>query len=159
MPTAGFETQSVPNEGESVEVIRWNLFQVSLLRFKNQWNVSRKVTTPVRTGVKRVLIIVQNLPVPFDRRVWSEALALRNAGYTVSIIRPKGQGYEDSGVTIDDIHVYRHGLPFEASGALGYFIEYSFSLFWQLVLTLKAARRPGFDVIHACNPPDLIRIV
>jgi glycosyltransferase involved in cell wall biosynthesis len=124
-----------------------------------KWNLRRKVTTPVRTGVRRVLIVVQNLPVPFDRRVWSEALALRNAGYTVSIISPKAKGYEDPVVTIDDIQIYRHGLPFEASGALGYFIEYSFSLFWQLVLTLKAARRPGFDVIHACNPPDLIFIV
>jgi glycosyltransferase involved in cell wall biosynthesis len=126
---------------------------------KPPWSVGQKVTTPVHTRGRRVLIIVQNLPVPFDRRVWSEALALRDAGYTVSVISPKGQGYEATAAFIDGIHVYRHSLPFEAGGALGYLIEYAFSLFWQLVLALKVARRPGFDVIHACNPPDLIFIV
>ena len=29
----------------------------------------------------RVLIIVQNLPVPLDRRVWLECLALKANGY------------------------------------------------------------------------------
>lgn len=108
---------------------------------------------------RRVLIIVENLPVPFDRRVWSEATTLRDAGYTVSIISPKGRGYEDEEAVIDGIHVYRHSLPLEAGGALGYLLEYGAALFWQLVLALKVARRSGFDVIHACNPPDLIFVV
>ena len=42
---------------------------------------------------KRVLIIVENLTVPLDRRVWQEAQALRDAGYTVSVICPKGGRY------------------------------------------------------------------
>jgi glycosyltransferase involved in cell wall biosynthesis len=104
-------------------------------------------------------MIVQNLPVPFDRRVWSEALALRDAGYTVSVISPKGRGGEAGTAVLDGVYLYRHSLPLEAAGALGYLVEYGVSLFWQLVLALKAARRPGFDVIHACNPPDLIFIV
>ena len=104
-------------------------------------------------------MIVENLPVPFDRRVWSEATTLRDAGYVVSIISPKGRGYEASEVIIDGIHVYRHSLPREASGPLGYLGEYGCALFWELVLALKVAREPGFDVIHACNPPDLIFIV
>ena len=48
---------------------------------------------------QRVLIIVENLPVPFDRRVWLEATALRNAGYQVSIICPTGRGYEDLNIS------------------------------------------------------------
>jgi glycosyltransferase involved in cell wall biosynthesis len=111
---------------------------------------------PVR---RRVLIIVENLPVPFDRRVWSEATTLRDAGYVVSIISPKGRGYEAAEEVIEGIHVYRHGLAFEAAGALGYLLEYGTALFWQMALALKATRRPGFDVIHACNPPDLIFLV
>ena len=40
----------------------------------------------------RILIIVQNLPVPFDRRVWLESKALTAAGYDVTVICPKGKG-------------------------------------------------------------------
>jgi glycosyltransferase involved in cell wall biosynthesis len=108
---------------------------------------------------RRVLIIVENLPVPFDRRVWSEATTLRDAGYVVSVICPTGRGYEAAEETIDGIHIYRHNLPLEARGASAYLIEYSAALFWEFVLALKVARRHGFDVIHACNPPDLIFLV
>jgi glycosyltransferase involved in cell wall biosynthesis len=113
---------------------------------------------PSRVG-KRVLIIVENLPVPFDRRVWSEATTLRDAGYTVSIIGPKGSRCEAAQEVIDGIHVYRHSIPLEASGAIGYLVEYGVALFWEFVLALKVARRHGFDVIHACNPPDLIFMI
>jgi len=108
---------------------------------------------------RRVLIIVENLPVPFDRRVWSEATTLRDAGYGVSVICPTGRGYEAAEETIDGIHIYRHSLPLEARGASAYLIEYTAALFWEFVLALKVARRHGFDVIHACNPPDLIFLV
>lgn len=112
----------------------------------------------VEPGSRRVLIIVENLPVPFDRRVWSEATALRKAGYTVSIISPKGPGYETAEENIDGIAIYRHNNV-EAAATLGYLVEYGVALFWELVLTFKVARRTGFDVIHACNPPDLIFII
>jgi glycosyltransferase involved in cell wall biosynthesis len=108
---------------------------------------------------RRVLIIVENLPVPFDRRVWSEATTLRSAGYSVSIICPTGRGFEAKEETIDGIHIYRHSLPLEARGPSAYLIEYSAALFWEFVLALKIARRRGFDVIHACNPPDLIFLI
>lgn len=107
----------------------------------------------------RVLIIVENLPLPFDRRVWQEATTLRNAGYQVSIICPIGKGYESRYEVIDDIHIYRHPLPIEADGAVGYFFEYSTALFWEFVLAWRVLFTRGFDVIHACNPPDLIFIV
>ncbi|MFD0934210.1 glycosyltransferase family 4 protein, partial [Methylobacterium trifolii] len=109
--------------------------------------------------VNKVLIIVENLPVPFDRRVWSEATALRRAGYEVSVICPKGRDAETAYEVIDGVHIYRHPLPHEGHGALGYLVEYSAALFWEFVLSLKVLRERGFDVIHACNPPDLIFLV
>src|SRR5664280_2436118 len=109
--------------------------------------------------LRRVLIIVENLPVPFDRRVWSEATTLQKAGYSVSVICPKGRGYEASEETLEGINIYRHSLPLEARGASAYLIEYSAALFFEFVLSLKVAYRHGFDVIHACNPPDLIFLV
>ena len=108
---------------------------------------------------RRVLIIVENLPVPFDRRVWSEATTLSRHGYQVTIICPKGPHASASFETIEGIPVYRHWLPREGSGLLGYVAEYSAALFWELVLSLKILGRHGFDVIHACNPPDLIFVV
>jgi glycosyltransferase involved in cell wall biosynthesis len=105
----------------------------------------------------RVLIIVENLPCPFDRRVWQEARTLHAAGYTVSIICPKGPGCDRSFEELEGIAIYRHPQPFEASGALGYLAEYSWALlaeFWLSLKVLFAGR--GFDVIQACNPPDTI---
>lgn len=108
---------------------------------------------------RRVLIIVENLPVPFDRRVWQEATTLQQAGYQVSIICPKGKGYEQAHEIIDGIYIYRHALPIEASGALGYAIEYAWSLSWEFFLAWRVLLSRGFDVIHACNPPDTIFLI
>ena len=104
---------------------------------------------------KRVLILVENLPSPFDRRVWQEAGALRDAGYAVSIICPTGRGCEASFEAIDDIHIWRYDLPTEAEGALGYLVEYGAALLSTFVLSLRVLWTRGFDVVHACNPPDL----
>lgn len=106
-----------------------------------------------------VLIIVENLTVPLDRRVWQEARTLREAGYTVSVICPRGGKYTASYEVLEGIHVFRHPLPFEADGALGYALEYSCALFWEFVLSVRAYFKVGFDVIQACNPPDLIFLV
>ncbi len=114
---------------------------------------------PKYQPTRRVLIIVENLSVPFDRRVWSEATTLRQAGYEVSIICPKAQGFNAAEETIDGIHIFRHSLPLDAHGPLGYFVEYSGALISEFILSLKIARRYGFDVIHACNPPDLIFLI
>ena len=108
---------------------------------------------------RRVLMIVENLPSPFDRRVWQEATTLQQNGYGVSIICPTGKGYEKKYEEIDGIHIYRHGLPLEAEGALGYVLEYSTALFWEFMLAWKVLFKHGFDAIHACNPPDNIFLV
>ena len=109
---------------------------------------------------RRVLIIVENLPSPFDRRVWQEATTLRDAGYTVSIICPTGKGYEKR-YEADRRHRTSTAtpLPVEAEGALGYALEYAAALFWAFVLAWRVLLRHGFDVIHACNPPDLIFLI
>ena len=109
--------------------------------------------------MRRVLILVENLPSPFDRRVWQEACTLRGAGYEVSIICPTGPGCERRFEVIDGVHIYRYRLPFEAAGAAGYLVEYpvavvrTFMLAWRVLLTR------GFDVVQACNPPDLLFLV
>ena len=108
---------------------------------------------------RRVLVLVENLPSPFDRRVWQEANALRDAGYDVSIICPTGKGYEKKHEVIDGIHIWRYKLPTEAEGALGYLLEYGSALFWTFLLTWKVLFTRGFDVIHACNPPDLFFLI
>jgi len=108
---------------------------------------------------RRILIIVENLPVPFDRRVWQEATTLREAGYEVSVICPIGKGHESRYEVIDGVHIYRHPLPIEASGALGYVLEYSSALFWEFTLAWRAFFARGFDAIHACNPPDTIFLI
>jgi len=108
---------------------------------------------------KRVLILVENLPSPFDRRVWQEANALKDAGYRVSIICPTGKGYEKHHEEIDGIAIYRYRLPMEAEGAKGYAIEYSAALFHTFRLAWKVLFTRGFDAIHACNPPDLFFLI
>lgn len=108
---------------------------------------------------KRVLILVENLPVPFDRRVWQEATTLRAHGWQVSVICPTGKGYEKSHEMIDGIDIYRYRLPTEGDGALSYLVEYSTALWNTFRLALKVRKRHGFDVIHACNPPDFFFLV
>ena len=107
----------------------------------------------------KILIIVENLPSPFDRRVWQEATTLRQNGYEVSIICPTGKGYDALHEVIDGIHLYRYRLPVEANRAAGYLIEYSAALFWSSVLAWRVLLTRGFDVVHACNPPDLLFLV
>ncbi|WP_221391323.1 glycosyltransferase family 4 protein [Dyadobacter sp. NIV53] len=108
---------------------------------------------------KHILIVVENLPVPFDRRVWQEATTLKEYGAKISIICPKMKGYTKSREVIDGIDIYRHPLPLEASGALGYLLEYGAALFWEFVLAVKIFSKKRFHVIQGCNPPDLIFLV
>ncbi len=108
---------------------------------------------------RKILIIVENLPVPFDTRVWQEATTLAANGYTVSVICPVGKGYMAKEETLDGVHIFRHPLPPEGNGAIGYFREYGSALREELRLAKKIYREIGFDVIHGCNPPDDIYMV
>lgn len=108
---------------------------------------------------RKILIIVENLPVPFDTRVWQEATTLVENGYTVSVICPKGKGYEKEEEVLAGVHVYRHDLKTEGSGFVGYVKEYGSALYHEIRLAKKIYKEIGFDVIHGCNPPDDIYMV
>lgn len=108
---------------------------------------------------RRVLIIVENLPVPFDRRVWSEATTLAGAGYEVTVISPTGKGFEAREETLDGVRILRHSLPPDGDGLFGYLREYGGALWHELRLAFRVWRERGFDIIHGCNPPDLIFLV
>lgn len=105
-----------------------------------------------------ILILVENLPVPFDRRVWQEAQALCEAGYEVSVICPKGKGYDKAYEVMGGIHIYRHRLR-EADSTVGYMQEYFTALCHQVYLSFRIRWRRRIDVIQACNPPDLMFLV
>ena len=103
---------------------------------------------------RRVLIIVQNLPVPFDRRVWLECQALLSAGYQVAVVCPKGRG-DPSYEVVDTVELYKY-RPYAPGGSKFSFIaEYVYSFAATAWLALKARRRGRFAVIQACNPPDI----
>jgi glycosyltransferase involved in cell wall biosynthesis len=104
--------------------------------------------------VSRILIIIQNLPVPFDRRVWLECQALVAVGYDVSVVCPKGKG-DPSYQIIDRVRLYKY-RPYAPGGSkLGFVIEYAYSFLRTAWLTLKARRSGRFAVLQACNPPDI----
>jgi glycosyltransferase involved in cell wall biosynthesis len=106
---------------------------------------------------RRVLIVVENLPVPLDRRVWLEATALQQAGYQVSVLCPCGRGWTARHEVIDGVQIYRYPEPPEAhSGALAYAREYLHALWHWFRLVPRIRQEQGFDVIQGCNPPDLI---
>ena len=108
---------------------------------------------------KKVLIIVENLPVPFDGRVWKESLALRANGYEVSVLCPRGKGYRQGYELLEGVHIYRHPMPQEGNGILGYLTEYGCALLWEIFYSWWIYFRRGFDVIQGCNPPDDIFLV
>ena len=106
-----------------------------------------------------VLILVENLPVPLDRRVWQEAGALRDAGYNVVVVSPQMRGFTEPEEVLEGIHVYRHWISEEAGGFWGFLREYGSALWGEGLLTWKAWWRHRFKVIHLCNPPDLLFLV
>lgn len=100
-----------------------------------------------------VLIVVQNLPVPLDRRVWLECQALVARGYHVSVICPKGPG-DPRRQHIDGVDIYKYAPAAEAKGLLGFVWEFAYSWVRAAWLSLKVRRERRFDVLQACNPPD-----
>jgi glycosyltransferase involved in cell wall biosynthesis len=108
---------------------------------------------------RKVLIIVENLPVPFDPRVWKEALSLRQSGYEVTVLCPKWKNYKKTYEYIDGVHIYRHPMPTEGNGVFGYLMEFSSALFWEVLYSWWIFFRRGFHLIQGCNPPDDIFLV
>jgi glycosyltransferase involved in cell wall biosynthesis len=103
---------------------------------------------------RRALILVENLSVPFDRRVWQECRTLRDAGWEVDVICPRGAKRDtEPEAVIDGVRIHRYPLRAATGGPAGYLKEYGAAL-WH---TARLARKVGpVDVVHACNPPDLL---
>ena len=108
---------------------------------------------------KKILIIVENAPVPFDTRVMKEAVSLHEAGYEVTVLCPRAKGAMLGHEMIGGVRVYRHPMPEEGNSAFGYLREYSWALFWEFWYVWWIYLRHGFDVIQGCNPPDDIFLV
>ena len=104
--------------------------------------------------MSRVLIIVQNLPVPFDRRVWLECRALVSAGYQVSVVCPKANG-DPARQVVDDVQLYKYRPYAPGGGKASFVMEYVYSFVATAWLTARARRSGKFDVLQACNPPDI----
>jgi glycosyltransferase involved in cell wall biosynthesis len=107
----------------------------------------------------KILIIVENLPVPFDSRVWKEACALHRADYEVTVLSPRGKGYTQNHEVLEGVHIYRHPMPKEGNTPLGYLWEYTCALFWECWYAWWIYLVRGFHVIQGCNPPDNIFLV
>jgi glycosyltransferase involved in cell wall biosynthesis len=108
---------------------------------------------------KKVLIIVENIPVPVDVRVWQEATSLQANGYDVTVLCPKRKDCRKGFEVLQGVRIYRHPTPQEGNGAWGYVYEYASSLFWEFLYTFWIFFRHGFHVIQGCNPPDDIFLV
>jgi glycosyltransferase involved in cell wall biosynthesis len=103
---------------------------------------------------KGILIIVENLPVPFDRRVWMEATTLRASGYEVSVICPEGKDFNKKFEVLEGIRIYRYPTPPPTMNKLSYAWEFPYCWVQSLRLAGRAWRDRHFAAIHACNPPD-----
>ncbi len=115
---------------------------------------------PAPAPARRVLILVENLPVPLDRRVWLEATTLVGQGYEVSVICPTGKGWDLPREVIDGVHIYRYPEPVEAhAGAIADAREYGHALWHMARLARHVWRDRGFDVIQGCNPPDMLYLI
>ncbi|MDP9250401.1 MAG: glycosyltransferase family 4 protein [Chloroflexota bacterium] len=94
--------------------------------------------------------------MPFDRRVWREAQTLRDAGWQVTVVCPRGEGARRWHERIDRIEVFRYPLPTTAAGLFNHLLEYAVAIPATLLLSLLAWRGRRFDVAHLCNPPDFL---
>jgi glycosyltransferase involved in cell wall biosynthesis len=100
-----------------------------------------------------VLIIVQNLSVPFDRRVWLESLALVAEGHTVDVICPNDRD-EARFEVLDGVRIHRYRPPPPTTTTFDFLVEFAYCWVRTAALAGWLALRHGVDVVQACNPPD-----
>jgi glycosyltransferase involved in cell wall biosynthesis len=98
-------------------------------------------------------VVVQNMSVPQDRRVWQECRALRAAGYRVSVVCPRGLD-QPVRQTLEEIDILTYVPPPPTSGVASYLVEFVYCWVRTLVITMRLQLTARIDVIQACNPPD-----
>jgi glycosyltransferase involved in cell wall biosynthesis len=108
-----------------------------------------------RTGAPGAVIVVFNLPVPDDHRVWAQARTLHEAGLRVCVVCPAIRGAEPGRRVIDGIEV-RCFRSFEGEGRAATVLEGA----WTTIAAARAAKRAlagmvGPRALQVCNPPDL----
>jgi len=110
--------------------------------------------------VSKILMLIENASVPFDNRVWAEATTLRDHGFQVSMIGPKGSARDrESHICIEGIHIYRYRLPAHTNRPIAYIREYGISMLMTFLLSFKVWFCHGFDMIHTANPPDIFFVI
>jgi len=110
---------------------------------------------------RRVLILLQNRPIEDDPRVRREALTLMEAGFEVCVICPriKNNDVVENKALANGVRVFSYASLAPSLGIVSYLLEYSYSWISTFVLSLRVLINPGFDVIHACNPPDTFFLI
>ena len=103
---------------------------------------------------KNVLLIVQNNSFPFDRRVYKEALSLKNNGYNVFVICPKSEAENKPKEVIDGIKVLRYNDLPATGGKLSYIFEYLNAITKIFIKSLNLIFSQNINIVHVANPPD-----
>jgi glycosyltransferase involved in cell wall biosynthesis len=105
----------------------------------------------------RALVLVENMSVPADRRVWQECRSLTRAGFEVVVVCPQGGDRDrEPFERRDGVEIHRYPLAPARGGAAGYLREYALAFLRTRRLVRRLAESRGFDVVHACNPPDFL---
>ncbi len=104
---------------------------------------------------KKVLIFIEDGSFLLDNRVQREVQTLTKAGLQVTVICPRYPG-ENRHDNQDGVHIYRYRKWAPSEGLLGHACEYASSLLKGGTLSLWVFLRHGFQVFHACNPPDIL---
>jgi glycosyltransferase involved in cell wall biosynthesis len=125
----------------------------------SQASIELEVDPDMVVPTGKVLIIVENLPVPSDRRVWLEATTLRDAGYQVSVISITGENAKKLYEILNDISIYRYPAPPLTKGTFSFIFEFLYCWVSSFILSIIVAFREGFKIIHACNPPETFWLI
>ena len=100
-----------------------------------------------------VLLVIENVPFARDHRARKQADALSRAGRRVTVLTqrdPENARFASAGV-----HLFEYRAPREASGVVGYLLEYAWSLAAWLVLAARQYARDPFGAIQIGQPPDV----
>ena len=115
-------------------------------------------STGSRPARNRVVILVENISLDHDRRVQRQCRSLLDAGFDVTVICPSGEP-GDLEPELASVRLMTYPRSWDASGAVGYVVEYGYSLLATWILLAWLGMTRGFDAVQVCTPPDLLWLV